>query len=156
MNSPPQRKRLAASVIVLKRDAVCLVLRPAPPMAGLWSFPGGRLESGETPAEAARRELAEETGLGIGPLVPLGEFDPTGEGAIALSVFAADWQSGEPIAASDAAEAKFCPFQVLADTPLTPGARGWVARAIAALCPDFPCPDPAPDAPPRSRQFETP
>ena len=114
---------LAASLIVLKRDAVCLVYRDSPPMAGLWSFPGGRLEPGESPADAARRELAEETGLSVGPLLPLGDFDPTGEGAIELNVFAAHWQSGEPVAASDAADAQFCPLQVLADVPLTPRAR---------------------------------
>jgi ADP-ribose pyrophosphatase YjhB (NUDIX family) len=133
---PPERTP-AASVIVLKRDAVCLVRRDKPPMEGLWSFPGGRLEPGETPEAAARRELAEETGLSVGDLVPLGDFDPTGEGAICLNVFAASWQDGEPVAASDAAAARFWPIQVLADVPLTPGARGWLARAIAALCPEL-------------------
>ena len=131
---PPDRA-LAASVIVLKRDAVCLVRRQAPPMAGLWSFPGGRLEPGETAAAAARRELAEETGLSVGRLVPLGNFDPTGENAIGLEVFAAHWRDGEPVAASDAAQAGFFPLQIIADMPLTPGAQGWLARAIAALSP---------------------
>jgi len=138
MRKPQPDKTLAASVIVLRRDAVCLVRRDRPPMAGLWSFPGGRLNPGETPVDAARRELAEETGLSVGQLVLLGDFDPTGKGAIDLNVFAARWQGGEPIAASDAAEARFCPLQVLADVPLTPGARGWLARAIVALCPDLP------------------
>ena len=138
MERPLPYRTLAASVIVLKRDAVCLVHRDRAPMAGLWSFPGGRLEPGETPAEAARRELAEETGLKVAELVPLGDFDPTGEGVIQLNVFAASWQGGEPVAASDAADARFCPLQVLADVPLTPGARGWLARAIVALCPDLP------------------
>lgn len=138
MEKPLPDMALAASVIVLKRDAVCLVRRKAPPMAGLWSFPGGRLEPGETPADAARRELAEETGLSVGQLVPLGAFDPAGEGAIELNVFAARWRGGEPVAASDAAEASFFPLQVLADMPLTTGARGWLANAIIALCPDLP------------------
>ena len=138
VEKPLPDRALAASVIVLKRNAVCLVRRDRPPMAGLWSFPGGRLEPGETPGQAARRELAEETGLSVGQLVLLGDFDPTGKGAIDLNVFAARWQGGEPIAASDAAEARFCPLQVLADMPMTPGACGWLAHAIVALCPDLP------------------
>lgn len=36
-----------------------------------WYFPGGGVDSGETMAEAARRELAEETGYGCGPDVAL-------------------------------------------------------------------------------------
>jgi mutator protein MutT len=34
-------------------------------LAGLWEFPGGRVEPGESPAQAAVRECAEETGLVI-------------------------------------------------------------------------------------------
>ena len=40
----------------------------------LWELPAGKLEPGEDPAEAARRELDEETGSRAGEIIPLGDF----------------------------------------------------------------------------------
>jgi ADP-ribose pyrophosphatase YjhB (NUDIX family) len=58
----------AAGAIVLARHGelyVVLVRRARPPRVGAWTIPGGRLEQGETPADAARRETREETGLDV-------------------------------------------------------------------------------------------
>ncbi|HEX2449104.1 MAG TPA: NUDIX hydrolase [Methyloceanibacter sp.] len=55
--------RDGASIAVFKDRKVLLVKRGRPPFAGLWSLPGGKTEGGETPRDAARRELVEETGI---------------------------------------------------------------------------------------------
>ncbi len=64
--SPRQPRPLVrASVAVVQDRGRWLVQRrsPAGLLGGLWEFPGGRIEAGETPARAAVRELREETGL---------------------------------------------------------------------------------------------
>jgi 8-oxo-dGTP diphosphatase len=55
------------------RDRRVLVARRAAGshLAGYWEFPGGKIEPGEPPEQAARRELEEETGLAAARLEPL-------------------------------------------------------------------------------------
>ena len=55
--------RLAVLAVVLRGEQVLLVRRANPPDAGLWGYPGGKVDWGETVEAAALRELAEETGL---------------------------------------------------------------------------------------------
>ena len=56
--------RLGALAVLRRGDgATLLVRRRNPPDAGLWGFPGGHVEPGETALAAALRELREETGL---------------------------------------------------------------------------------------------
>ena len=55
---------VSAVVLIDADDRVLLARRPeGQPMAGLWEFPGGKLQEGETPEAALIRELAEELGI---------------------------------------------------------------------------------------------
>jgi ADP-ribose pyrophosphatase YjhB (NUDIX family) len=123
-----------ASVILLARDAVLMVRRARPPFQNMWSFPGGRIEAGETAETAARREVLEETGIFAGDLMLLGVFDPKGRDVpFHLSVFAGLSEARDVTAGSDAAEAAFVPLGAVAGLPHTNGAVGWIARAVMAL-----------------------
>ncbi|HEY8874930.1 MAG TPA: NUDIX domain-containing protein, partial [Stellaceae bacterium] len=63
----PDRPIVAVLAVVLRGDGpatrALIVQRAQQPNAGRWGFPGGVLELGETIAEGAMRELAEETGV---------------------------------------------------------------------------------------------
>ena len=76
---------------------------------GEWSLPGGLQELGETAEAAARRELAEETGLHVGPLHLAGHVDSihlSDDGRVryhfTILDFCAAWAGGEPAAGDDA------------------------------------------------------
>ena len=57
---------VAACALLDQESAVLIAKRPAGrPLAGLWEFPGGKVEAGEEPEEALIRELHEELGIDI-------------------------------------------------------------------------------------------
>jgi 8-oxo-dGTP diphosphatase len=100
----------AVGVVCLRGDEVLLIRRGAPPREGEWSLPGGRIEAGERAADAALRELREETGVeaevtGLLDVVD-GLFPEAGRHYVLID-YAARWISGEPVAGDDAAEARF-------------------------------------------------
>ncbi len=58
---------LVAAAALVDRDNRVLISRrpPGKPMAGLWEFPGGKVDDGETPERALVRELKEELGIEV-------------------------------------------------------------------------------------------
>lgn len=119
---------------------ILLVRRRNPPAAGMWGYPGGKPRLGETLAEAAARELLEETGIRARITGPLTVFDTMeydqDTGALAyhfvLVAMLGVEPSGAVIAADDAMDAGWFPLTAL-PRPLIDR-----VETIAALIPGTP------------------
>lgn len=116
--------RLAALAVTLDGVGadrrVLLVRRRNPPDAGLWGFPGGHVEPGETALDAAARELAEETAVIARPRAYLDNIDVIERGAdgalrfhFLLAAVLCDYVSGQPAAGDDALDARWVPTDEL-------------------------------------------
>jgi ADP-ribose pyrophosphatase YjhB (NUDIX family) len=113
----------AVSVAVVRGGQVLLVRRARPPSQGLYAFPGGKVEVGETLEQAAQRELKEETNLQALDFRPVETIfiEGTGEGHpvdYRLTVFGAAYDGGEPQPADDAETAAFYTLAEMATMPL--------------------------------------
>lgn len=107
-----RRPGCAALAVVARGGRVLLVRRANPPDAGLWGFPGGRIEWGEPAVAAAVRELREETGVVAEagpPLRVLDAFDHAPDGTLrhhyVMVVVPCTRIAGEGEPADDALEA---------------------------------------------------
>ncbi len=112
-----------------------LIAKRAPGGAygGCWEFPGGKVELGETPQDALKRELAEELGI----VVEIGDvqsvaFDENEDRELILMVFLCEHVSGEP-AALEVAAFKWVSPQVLVEIPMPPPDRPAQIRLASML-----------------------
>lgn len=135
---PPGLKLVlvAACALVDPDGRVLLAQRPTgKPMAGLWEFPGGKLDPGETPEAALIRELAEELGVSTEAscLAPLA-FASHGydDFHLLMPLYVCRKWSGSPhgregqnLAWARPAELKSYPMPE-ADLPLIPILRDWL------------------------------
>jgi 8-oxo-dGTP pyrophosphatase MutT (NUDIX family) len=102
----PELRQAAVAVCVTEHDGMpsLLLTRRAAGLrahASQWALPGGRRDAGETAAEGALRELAEEVGLGLGGAAVLGLLDDyvTRSGYVMTPVVCWAGQVGELIGA---------------------------------------------------------
>lgn len=125
----------AVSVALQRGERLLLVKRGRAPAKGLLAFPGGRVETGETLEEAARRELFEETGLtaeGFEVHEVLDVESATAGAVYRLTVFRATHVSGEPAAGDDAETAGWFSLDEMAALPITASTLS-AARIILSL-----------------------
>jgi ADP-ribose pyrophosphatase YjhB (NUDIX family) len=126
---------------VVVRDGRALIVRRAhEPRKGEWSLPGGLLNLGESLADAARREVKEETGLDVelGPIIET--FDRVhrdGEGRIRYHFVIVDFvcwsDNGEPVAGSDAEAVAWAGAGELAAYGVNPHAAAVIVKGLAFL-----------------------
>ena len=136
----PYWPRLGASAAIFRDGAVLLGERGKGALAGMWSLPGGHVEPGERVADAAGREVAEETGviadiLGLVELHEVIRRNPSGEVSwhYVIAVHFGVWRRGEPVPASDCRATRFVALDALSSVPLTDGAEAIIRKAQRLL-----------------------
>ena len=128
----PVRPVLGVGAVILEeignQRRVLLVERGNPPLAGLWSLPGGGVETGERLEEAIVREVLEETGLQVTPESIATVFeriirDDLGgfEYHYVLIDFFCNIQGGKLLAGSDSRNAAWFDIDALSSLPMTEG-----------------------------------
>ncbi|WP_172122622.1 MULTISPECIES: NUDIX domain-containing protein [unclassified Devosia] len=97
----------AASVALVRNGKVLLIKRAFPPYQHLWTFPGGRLEPGETIEQCVIREVKEELGLAVRNPQPVLVQQLGGGGTYQLAVFVSSDFSGTIMPSSEIADHKW-------------------------------------------------
>ena len=113
----PERPFVGVGIVCYRGDEVLLVRRGKPPVRHAWSIPGGAQEIDETVREAARRELAEETGVEaeiLGLIDVIDSITRDDDGRVrfhyTLVDFAAEWTAGEARPGDDVSATQWTPI----------------------------------------------
>ena len=121
---------VAAAVVVDGQGRILISQRPGHVhQGGLWEFPGGKLEAGETPEAALERELREELGINVHAARPLIRvFHEYPDKAVLLDVWRVTGYSGEP-AGLEGQSIDWAAPEDLGDRPF-PAADGPIIKAL--------------------------
>ena len=119
----------AGAIVRDGEGRLLLVRRGRAPAAGRWSVPGGRIEPGESAAQAAAREVREETGLDVevGAVLITAVI---GDGRFRVQDFAARVVGGDLVAGDDAAEVRWVDVDQLSSMELSPGLLEELRRVL--------------------------
>lgn len=122
MEPTSPRPEVAVGAIAVRDGSILLIRRGNPPSAGRWSVPGGRVEWGESLAEALAREVEEETGLvaEVGDLAGVVERQYPGFHYVILDYFVTV-TGGELRPGGDVTDARWVPSAGLAELDLAEG-----------------------------------
>lgn len=123
------RPEVAVGAVAVRDEELLMIRRGHGPAAGRWSVPGGRIELGETAAQALVREVVEETGLAVvcGPLIGWAELISEQAHFVVLDFEATVIDDADPVAGSDAAEVEWVPLGEVAERRLVPGLAEFLA-----------------------------
>lgn len=134
-----QQPKLGVSASIWRDGKVLLVERAKPPK-GIWAFPGGHVELGETLEEAVVRELREETGMsarfrGLLGLYDVIRRDESGLVTIhyVIACYLGEAGPEQPVAASDAADVRWVDPCSIGGLMLAPNIAGAIAKAKQLL-----------------------
>jgi ADP-ribose pyrophosphatase YjhB (NUDIX family) len=124
------RPEVCVGAVVVRDDRLLLIRRARAPGRGLWSLPGGRVERGETLAEAVVRELHEETGIdGVcGTLIGWVERIDEDHHFVILDFTVVVLDDIDPVAGDDAMEAAWVPLPEVAELDLVDGLAEFLAE----------------------------
>lgn len=130
--------RLAVSAGIFRDGKILLVRRAREPAKGVYTFPGGRVEFGESLHEALAREVREETGLEIEivGLVGYREALPPrtgGHGHFVILPFAARWVANDVALNDELDDARWLTPGHISGLPLTQGLEATIAAAQALI-----------------------
>jgi len=120
---------IVVAAVVRDGDRVLACRRaPGKDAAGRWEFPGGKVESGESPEAALAREIAEELGVRIhvGALLDRTVTARAGGRAIDLACFDCRLDGDAPVASTDHDELRWMPVERL-------GELDWAEADLAAV-----------------------
>ena len=117
------RVRCVGAIVHDADGRLLLIRRGRPPAEGRWSLPGGRVEAGESDAEAVVRELSEETGLRVEPGRLIGSVERPGPGGVTYDIhdYAALVTGGALRPGDDASDARWATAADLRALPTTDG-----------------------------------